>query len=229
MKTPKRHLLSLAFAVVFLPPRKEIEDWSAAFPLKDIPKESFEEKVATAESPKNSEVAKDRAFTSRFTFNGIDKVGFAPNRGEKLHWELTLPPVDFYQIWETGAWSGLSLGARELNHFYVRQQKRGPEPKHRAYSLAADWELVDSGFCSKREMLLLEKTLFQKDKKTRYRLTLVKLLSSQELKREGAWQFEAETGQEFLYLKNNLKNNLKNSICSSVDLEGWPKSFRVKL
>ncbi len=224
MKTPKQHLLSLAFAVVFLPPRKEVEDWSSAFPPKDIPKESFVEKVPLASSSSLS-LAKEVSYSSRFSFNGVDKVGFAAGRGEKLQWEVSLPPVDYYKVWESGAWTGLSLTAREWHHFYIRQQKRGPEPKYRTYVLAPDWELIDFNFCSKRDVLFLEKAVkADETKKIPYRITRVKLLTSQELKREASWRFEAEAGHEFLSLKSNTVEN-----CTAVELEGWPKSFRVKL
>lgn len=202
-----------------MPPQKELEDWSGSFPTKSLAKESWQEKAANSSSSRPSQFS---ASSSRFSFNGIDKLSFALNRGEKPQWEVAVSPIEFYKIWDSGAWTGLSLGTREFHHFYVRAHRRGPEPKYRVYSLSPQKEVIDFSFCSKKDALILEKEIKEKSEAPNsYRILHIKMLSSQELKREKAWEFEAEAGQEFL--------TLSPSSCSSVELHGWPKNYLLKL
>lgn len=218
-KSLKRNSWSLAFALVFLPPQKEIEDWSGKFPAKSLAQEAWQEKSSSSSSSHSSKAS---ANSSRFSFNGIEKLAFSLNKGEKQQWEVSLPPIEFYRIWDSGAWTGLSLSAKELHHFYTRAHRRGPEPKYRAYTLSAEREVIDFVFCSAKDALFLEKAFNTKDDvKTSYQITHVKMLSSQQLKRETAWAFEADLDQEFL--------SLYASSCSAVQLEGWPKSYLLKL
>jgi len=219
----KRNSWSLAFALVFLPPQKEAEDWSGNFPSKTLVKEAWQEKSSSSSSSHSSQAS---ANSSRFSFNGIEKITFALNRGEKHQWEVSLPPIEFYRIWDSGAWSGVSLSARELHHFYTRAHRRGPEPKYRVYTLSAEREVIDFVICSKKDALLLEKALKAKeDSKISYQITQLKMLNSQELKREVSWTFDAEAGQEFLSLHASFCGTAQQSI----QLEGWPKSYFLKL
>ncbi len=224
MKTSlKRNSWSLAFALVFLPPQKEVEDWSSKFPTKSLEKEAWQEKLSSSSSSHSSQAS---ANSSRFSFNGIDKLTFALNKGEKPQWEVSVPPIEFYRIWDSGAWSGFSLGARELHHFYTRAHRRGPEPKYRVYSLSAEREVIDFVFCSKKDALLLEKSLKAKeDSKISYQITQLKMLNSQELKRETSWSFDADLGQEFLSLYAISCGTAQQT----VQLDGWPKSYFLKL
>ncbi|MEZ4815125.1 MAG: hypothetical protein R3A80_07980 [Bdellovibrionota bacterium] len=192
-----------------------MEDWAGAFPARTLSKESFQEMPSTANSSASSTRSEQ---STRFSFNGIDKLSFALSRGSKREWEITLPPVEYSQVWGDGAWSGLSLVAKEIHHFYIRNHRRGPEPKYRVYSLSPDWELIDFETCSKYQSYLLEKSLKTKNL---YKLTAVRMLHSQELKREAAWSFEVENDQEFLSLKSNS--------CKSLQIDGWPKSYALKL
>lgn len=192
-----------------------MEDWAGAFPARTLSKEYFQEMSSAANSSRSSSSLTQ---SSRFSFNGIDKLSFALSRGSKREWEVTLPPIEYSQIWGNGAWTGLSLGAKELHHFYIRNHRRGPEPKYRVYSLSPDWELIDFETCAKDQSFLFEKSLKTKNV---YKLTAVKMLHSQELKREAAWGFEAENEQEFLSLKSNS--------CKSLQIDGWPKSYALKL
>lgn len=202
-----------------MPPQKELEDWSGSFPTKSLAKESWQEKAANSSSSRPSQFS---ANSSRFSFNGIDKLSFALNRGEKPQWEVAVSPIEFYKIWDSGAWTGLSLGTREFHHFYVRAHRRGPEPKYRTYGLNSKKSTIDFTFCSKKDALLLEKEIQAKTEDIQvYSITHIKMLSSQELKREAAWDFEAEPGQEYLSFSSNN--------CKTVELEGWPKSHLIHL
>lgn len=197
-----------------------MEDWTGALPTSKLSGDAWKEKTQTSGS--SSSTSKFAFSSSRFSFNGIDRLTFSQSKGAKPDWELSLPPIEYYKIWESGAWSGLSLSGKELHHFYIRAHRRGPEPKYRVYSLSPDWEVIDFIFCSKKDALLLEKSLKAKDQgKTNYRLLRLNMLSSQELKRESAWEMEAPSGQEYTSLKTND--------CSAIDLEGWPKSYSVNL
>lgn len=196
-----------------------MEDWSGALPAKILSKETWKEKQA--ESSSSFSAPKVGAAT-RFSFNGTNRISFFQNKGSKADWELSLPPIENYKVWNTGAWSGLSLSAKELHHFYTRGHRRGLEPKYRVYSLSPEWEVIDFIFCSLKDSFILEKSLkAKKDEKMAYQLIQVKMLSSQELKREVAWEFEADAGQEFI--------SLKAVNCTSLELEGWPKSYVINL
>ena len=225
----KQNFFGFAFALVFLPPKKEMEDWASAYSLKTLPASSFQEKPSTSSSSsaKASDSANGKSKkqnqeppSTRFSFNGTNTLSFSLKSGQKAEWEVGLPPIEFYKIWDSGAWSGLSFSSHEVHHFYVRELKKGPEPKYRAYVLSPEWEVIDFSPCSKKDIFLLEKNLKSKEG-LEYRLTRIKMLSSQELKRDAAWGMRAEAGQEYLKLKSDS--------CDTLELEGFPKSFRVKL
>ena len=193
-----------------------MEDWSGAFSTKNLPASAIQEKPGSSSSAATKPAGTP---SSRFSFNGIDKISFHVSRGQKPEWEVGLPPIEFYKVWDGGAWSGLSLSAKELHHFYIREQRRGPEPKYRAYSFGPEWEQVDFKNCASRETFLLERAL--KNKNT-YRITKIRMLSSQELKREKAWQLELDAADQEILSLTTLS-------CTKIELEGWPKSFRVQL
>jgi hypothetical protein len=212
--------MSFALALVLLPPKKELEDWGGAYPLREFGAGAFQEKTSSSSDVSKTSAKPFDSGYSRFVFDGLSKISFVLSRGKKAEWEVGLPPIDFQKTWDSGAWTGLSMSSRELHHFYVRELRRAPEAKYRVYTLGYEWQTIDLVSCAKREIFMLEKKILKKQNSD-YRLTRIQMLSSQELKRENAWVFRTDPGQEIL--------SIKAENCSFLDLDGWPKSFKVRL
>lgn len=223
-----KHFLKLrqfgfAFAFVFLPPKKELEDWSDAFSLKELPAASIVEQAKPAETSTTLKRGPDKSkeAPSPFSYNGVDRVSFLQSKSARADWELHTPPIEAYLVWKSAAWTGVSLSTREIHHFYSRLQRRGAEPKYRVYKLSDAWDVVDLSFCSNSELLLLEKQNKAQASLRPLRLTLIRMLTSQELKRESSWAFSLSEGREAL--------SLKVKSCKNLSIESWPTDFTINI
>jgi hypothetical protein len=204
-----KKLFPLFFALVYLPPKKDIENW------QDIPEGASLSEFRT--SSRFELIRLDWFKRSRFIFDGRSLVSFVETK--KREWDMTISPSEKHFFWPSGAFSSISLKNQELNHFYVREHRNGFEAKFRAYQLAPDFEVVDFELCDSRHAFLLQKQIISKNPS--YRLTLLTMLSSQELRRDNVWSFELSMDQDLL--------KLYPENCRRVGFEAWPQSLSVDL
>ncbi len=207
-------LFPLLFALVYLPPKKDLEDW------QNIPEGIVLGEDSLKENPPlgNSRVDRlrlDPYRRSHFIFNNKDMVSYVESK--KPEWDISLSPSEKSFFWPSGAWSAVSLKAQELSHFYIREHRNGLEAKFRAYQLAPDFEVVDFELCDSKHAYLLQKEILSKYPS--YRLTLVTMVSSQELRRDKVWSFVLAADQDIL--------KLNPESCDRVVFEAWPKSLRI--
>lgn len=209
------------FAFVFLPPKKEEEDWASSVKGNSISTESISEDPVDKKTSRK--IFQANAKSSRFSYNGKDTLFFSQNAKGPADWETKLPPIEKYFVWPSGAWSGISLSTHSLHHFYTRAQKKGPEPRYRSYELGADWDIIDADLCNANHAVILEKSaaVQKTNEPSFYRLLVIAMVPSQELKRENYWSLTVPSGQDVL--------KLSMESCGLIYLDGWPKSFKVSL
>ena len=207
-------LFPLFFALVYLPPKKDLEDWQN-IPEGMVLSEDFLKEVPTFLSSHDDRLPFNSYKLSHFVFNNKDLVSFVETK--KKEWDISISPSEKSFFWPIGAWSAVSLKAQELSHFYIREHKNGLEAKFRAYQLAPGFEVIDFELCDSKHAYLLQKEILSKNPS--YRLTLITMVSSKELKREKVWSFELSLDQDI------LKLNPEN--CDRVVFEAWPKSLRI--
>ncbi len=204
-----------------MPPKKDLEDWQnipigvSVNEFQDSPRFGSRSVANRLDSLKYSFRRSRFVLDSHSSQNSI--VSFVETK--KTEWDISISPSEKHFFWPSGALSTLSLRAQELSHFYVREHRNGFEAKYRAYQLASDYEVIDSELCDSNHAFLLQKQIFSK--LPTYRLTLLTMLSSQELRRERVWSFELAINQDILkiYPEN----------CRVVGFEAWPQSLKVTL
>ena len=192
-----------------MPPKKDLEDW------QNIPDgvPVYEFKV----SPRFERKGLNSLKRSRFVFDGRSIVSFIETK--KSEWDISVAPSEKYFYWPSGALSAVSLRSQELSHFYVREHRNGFEAKFRAYQLAPDFEVVDFELCDSNHAFLLQKQILSENPS--YRLTLLTMLSSQELRRDKVWSFEMSWDQDLL--------RIYPETCLRVGFEAWPQPLKVEL
>lgn len=198
----------LLFALIYLPPKKDLEDWQS------IPKGTL---LSNFQPSSRFERSRFEYKRSRFVFDERSVVSFVENK--KPEWQITISASEKFLYWPSGAFSSLSLKNKELSHFYIREHRNGSEAKFRAYQLAPNFEVIDYELCDSKRAFLLQKELLSKN--PTYRLTLVTMLSSQELKRDKVWAFELNADQDIL--------KLYPESCEQLGFEAWPQSFKADL
>jgi hypothetical protein len=198
----------LFFALVYLPPKKDLEDW------QNVPKGI---QLNNFQLSSRLERPQLKFKKSRFSFDDRSVVSFVESK--KPEWLITISPSEKSFYWPSGAFTSFSLNAQELSHFYVREHRNGSEAKFRAYQLAPNFEVVDFELCDSKHAFLLQKEILSKIPS--YSLTLITMLSSQELKREKIWTLELDADQEILKIYPDK--------CEQIGFEAWPQSFKASL
>ncbi len=183
---------------------------------KEMRKESSAEKKVESFSPQKTAQSE-----ATFSFDGINRIMFYLRGSKRAEWESSIPSIDWNMNWsKPSAWTGFSFQEFELHHFFVRQNRRGPEPLYRVYTLPKLYDFIDAKICDSESILLLFKKKSDSTNPNSYYL-LKAQNNYRGLERKKAWTFSLESNQDLLHL---VTPN-----CQKVLAEGYPKSYNIQL